>query len=552
SMFKQAINYIENIRSESKRNLERPDLAQLNQAAFAQNRSEELFSRLLDEVLAHYTILSESKGLLYRRVYKLSSVDGQDEPILGSHENEFREVLQNGAKQAGWGKSVIVNLPALQQDGNAVIRSLNLHELINALPAAGMSTAAKVGLAVGGAAAIGAAAYGTYNYLQQPGVSAILPEVVKLEEKVEKVEKELNLQQNTEDYTINSQPTSPNDTMALKEIDASSYKQAAQEFANHLQELEQVAAANPNNQAVQEELAQAQGIFEKIKNGDLSALAAEDYGKIGLGVAGIALGATGGRRILQQRAATRTAERIAAERVAAERVAAEKNVIEDITAQDLAQKEHAQAWTKYGQRKKYESQIATSNSERALDYLAHEADQLGKKGFQKLDYIKAQQAKFEPEEIIARNIAPGGAPKISPMTNNSTNQNLRFNANKQIIEETAPLATRAEQNAANRAQTIQVNEQENAARKAYVEQYSLNNAAALQGEAAAIESQGATFAQKGPWYERSIENTTGLPKGRLEGKRVHSSNIPSVNNNSNVVRSVDSAPVFGYPSRKVN
>ncbi|MGZ6250895.1 MAG: hypothetical protein ACXWL2_02605 [Candidatus Chromulinivorax sp.] len=280
SLFKEAINYIENIRSESKRNLERPDLAQLNQVAFAQNRSEELFSRLLDEILVHYTTLSETKGLLYRRVYKLSSVDGDDQPILGAHENKFREVLQNGAKQAGWGKSVIVNLPAVQQDGSAVVRSLNLHEIINALPAVGMSTAAKVGLAVGGAAAIGAAAYGTYNYLQQPGVSPITAGVESLQKDVNEVEDKLNQAPQISDATP-------------QQIDVSSYENAAEEFSEHLQKLKEVAAANPSNQAAQEELAQAQGTLEKLQNGDFAALTAEDYGKIGLGAASVALGAKG-------------------------------------------------------------------------------------------------------------------------------------------------------------------------------------------------------------------------------------------------------------------
>lgn len=458
SMFKQAINYIENIRSESKVNVERPDLAQLNEIAFEQNRSEELFSRLLDEVLAHYTILSETKGRFYGRVYKLSSVDGQDEPILGSHENEFRAVLQNGAKQARWGKSVIVNLPALQQDGSAVIRSLNLHELINALPAAGMSTATKVGLAVGGAAAIGAAVYG-YNYLQQPGVSPELSSMKLLENKVNKVENSLESQ--------SSNPTP-------LQIDVGSYEYAAKEFADHVQQLEQAAAANPDNKAVQEELAQAQGTLEKLQNGDFAALTGEDYKKIGLGFAGVAGGAVGGRRILQQRAATRAAEQAAIRKI--------------------------------------------ENSQ----------------------WLSAREE--------AKIIPPTRLSDIKP--NQDSIGKGSWDAARQEAYQTDRLAAKAEQNAANKAQAIQEADQAALNRQNYVDTYPANNAAALEGNSATIESQGATFAQQGPWYERSIE-TNGFPKGRLEGKRIHSSNIPTVKNVDNT-RSVDSQATFGYPKTKQN
>jgi hypothetical protein len=481
SMWKRAINYIENIRSENKSNVERPDLAQLNQVAFAQNRSEELFSRLLDEVLVHYTILSETKGRLYGRVYNLASVDGENQPILGAHENDFRNILQNGAKQAGWGKSIIVNLPAVQQDGAAIVRSLNLHEIINALPAVGMSTAAKVGLAVGGAAAIGAAAYGAYNYAQQPGASPISAGV-------EFLEKNAN---NAEDQLQNLVETP-------QQIDVSSYESAAQEFSEHLQQLEKVAAANPNNQAAQEELAQAQGTLAKLQNGDFAALTTEDYGKIGLGAAGIGLGAKGVQSAVKT---TRQARNILSESSvdlgrpkgfdALNRIGTLKGkgistrAVEDATGvtnyKKLPFTENAAQWRNMPENTVTKTQPSMQN--RVNQHIANREQALGENATESV-FSKISSPFTEKSGSYPTNkgvLVGEGSPNLSKeavLTERGALDNLRVNqeniaaATQTKLLPAGPsknmtMAERAEQNAANKAQAIQEADQAALKRQTY-------------------------------------------------------------------------------------
>ncbi|MGZ6255236.1 MAG: J domain-containing protein [Candidatus Chromulinivorax sp.] len=445
SLFKQAINYIENIRAESKRNVERPDLAQLNQLAFAENRSRELFTYLLDEILAHFGLLYETKSRFFGKTYKISSIENQDQPIIGAMYNQFLEILHNATKQSDWSKTVRITLPSLQKNGNTISRSLTLQEIVNALeqvplPDQGMSTLTKAGLIIGGTAAVGAALYGNqqlYNsYYNNPGIvppalqvyqddnmndlkkdlqngqklnDQIVPAIKisgQLNQAQENVDNNLNnnaqpvieISQVTEiPNTIKTKETnydqiiSPakeikeiniNDTTAVNDTDAdnslstlekqidlvptnldlpektnnsileeitapgvdSTIKETqakapleqpfSQEIAgkqesnttnNNSEEVieirvqipgtndigtisttaeevidrttRQIAKAqaltdeNPNNQTAQKELIQAQGIFEKLQNGDLSALTVEDYKNIGLGFAGAAVGA---------------------------------------------------------------------------------------------------------------------------------------------------------------------------------------------------------------------------------------------------------------------
>jgi len=175
--------YINDLRGQSK--VARPALVNLQNLPnidalmLQSNQSKALFTRLLDEYIAHLGNVYEKKSNLlrfYRNVYVIASADDQNLSITPNEYLALVQTLENAAQQGDWGTTVNLSLPVIQTDGSIVEKNLTLNEIKAAikeipLPASYYATALKVaaGVAVG-AALIGGAYYAynpqAFNFLQ--------------------------------------------------------------------------------------------------------------------------------------------------------------------------------------------------------------------------------------------------------------------------------------------------------------------------------------------------------------------------------------------------
>jgi len=135
------------------------------------NQSKALFTRLLDEYIAHLGNVYEKKSNLlrfYRNVYVISSADDQNLSITPNEYLALVQTLENAAQQGDWGTTVNLSLPVIQADGSIVEKNLTLNEIKAAiqeipLPASYYATALKVAAGVAVGAALIGGAYYTYN-----------------------------------------------------------------------------------------------------------------------------------------------------------------------------------------------------------------------------------------------------------------------------------------------------------------------------------------------------------------------------------------------------
>ena len=166
--------YINDLRGQSK--VARPALANLQNLPnidalmLQSNQSKALFTRLLDEYIAHLGNVYEKKSNLlrfYRNVYVISSSDDQNLSITPNEYLALVQTLENAAQQSDWGTTINLTLPIIQADGSIVEKNLTLNEIKAAikeipLPASYYATALKIAAAVAVGVAAGAAlSYGT-------------------------------------------------------------------------------------------------------------------------------------------------------------------------------------------------------------------------------------------------------------------------------------------------------------------------------------------------------------------------------------------------------
>jgi hypothetical protein len=160
--------YINDLRGQSK--VARPalpnlqNLPNIDALMLQSNQSKALFTRLLDEYIAHLGNVYEKKSNLlrfYRNVYAISSADDQNLSITPNEYLALVQTLENAAAQGDWGTTVNLTLPVIQADGSIVEKNLTLNEIKAAikeipLPASYYATALKI---AAGVALIGGAAF---------------------------------------------------------------------------------------------------------------------------------------------------------------------------------------------------------------------------------------------------------------------------------------------------------------------------------------------------------------------------------------------------------
>jgi hypothetical protein len=159
------------------------------------NQSKLLFTRLLDEYIAHLGQVYEKKsGLLgfYSPSYYIASRNDQSLSITPNEYTLLVQTLNNAAKQFDWGNFINLNLLVAQENGSTSSKSLTLNQIISAikqlpLPAQ-YSTAAKIGMGVVAAAAVGAGAYAAYQT-----TNGQLLNVAGLEKELKEVENKLDV-----------------------------------------------------------------------------------------------------------------------------------------------------------------------------------------------------------------------------------------------------------------------------------------------------------------------------------------------------------------------
>jgi len=186
--------YIRDLRQKYN-NITRPTLIDLpnisndadlkTKATIMMNQAKSLFTRLLDEYVAHLGNVYEKKSNLlrfYRNVYAISSADDQNLSITPNEYLALVQTLENAAQQGDWGTTVNLTLPVIQTDGSIVEKNLTLNQITAAikeipLPASYYATALKIaaGVAVG-AALVGGAYYAynpeAFNFLQGKAAQA--------------------------------------------------------------------------------------------------------------------------------------------------------------------------------------------------------------------------------------------------------------------------------------------------------------------------------------------------------------------------------------------
>ena len=167
--------YINDLRGQSK--VARPALVNLENLPnidalmLQSNQSKALFTRLLDEYIAHLGNVYEKKSNLlrfYRNVYVIASADDQNLSITPNEYLALVQTLENAAQQSDWGTTVNLSLPVIQADGSIVEKNLTLNEIKAAikeipLPTSYYATALKVAAGLAAGAAIIGGAYYAYN-----------------------------------------------------------------------------------------------------------------------------------------------------------------------------------------------------------------------------------------------------------------------------------------------------------------------------------------------------------------------------------------------------
>lgn len=206
-------SYISELRARYN-NITRPELKNLTimngnadivtQLTIQANQAQSLFTRLLDEYIAHLGKVHEkNSGIfgLYKNSYYISSAHDQTLPITPNEYPLLIEVLNRAAQQKEWEKTVDFKLPVIQENGSVVIKSLNLQEIISGitnvpLPAQ-YSTAAKIGMGVAAATALGAGAYLAYQAYDTSPI-----DLATIQEDTQNIENALNIAPTTENNII--------------------------------------------------------------------------------------------------------------------------------------------------------------------------------------------------------------------------------------------------------------------------------------------------------------------------------------------------------------
>jgi hypothetical protein len=184
--------YINDLRKKHK-NLTRPELTTLpkinddadlqTKLSLQSNQAQFFFTCLLDEYLTHLGHAYEKKsGILglYKTSYYISSKTNQSLAITPHEYNLLIQTLDNAAKQSDWGKTINLKLLITQENPSIITKSLTLNEIINAIKQVPLpvqySTAAKIGMGVVAAAAIGAGVY----YVATGSDSQLPPQAIQI------------------------------------------------------------------------------------------------------------------------------------------------------------------------------------------------------------------------------------------------------------------------------------------------------------------------------------------------------------------------------------
>ena len=188
--------YINDLRGQSK--IARPALASLpvlqaESLMLQNNQSKALFTRLLDEYIAHLGNVYEKKsGLLglYRNVYSIASSDNKDLSITPHEYLALVQTLDNAARQSDWSKTINITFSIMQENDSVVEKNLTLNEITAAikqvpLPASYYATALKIAAGVAAGAAIVGGAYYAYNNPQAFGL--LQGKVADVEQKLDGV-----------------------------------------------------------------------------------------------------------------------------------------------------------------------------------------------------------------------------------------------------------------------------------------------------------------------------------------------------------------------------
>ncbi len=183
------------------------------------NQAQFLFSRLLDEYIAHLgQVYDKKSGLLglYKTSYYISSRNNRSLPITPNEYTLLLKTLDKATQQKDWVKSVDLKVLVAQENGSILEKTLNLHEIINAIKQVPLPvdyfTATTIGAGVVAAAAIGAGAYLAYQAYNTPtptNVQMLEKEVIAIKNQVDALSATITPSTPPADNTKKSLPVAP-------------------------------------------------------------------------------------------------------------------------------------------------------------------------------------------------------------------------------------------------------------------------------------------------------------------------------------------------------